>query len=124
VNHCMRHFEEPIAGTCASCCHPFCRRCLVYAFGPKKPAYCVGCALAEAGVRQGARGRATTVVPPDRKLVKAERRAQRDALKLERKQAKTLAKAAPTEPMYETSPPSSTVPAPSSMGVVANAHPV
>jgi hypothetical protein len=62
VNHCMRHYEETVAGHCRSCGQPFCSRCLVYAFGPKKPPYCVGCALYASGVRSGTRHVAAPVV--------------------------------------------------------------
>lgn len=60
MNHCLRHYEESVAGHCRSCGQPFCSRCLVYAFGPKKPPYCVGCALYASGVRSGTRN----VAPP------------------------------------------------------------
>lgn len=32
----------------------FCATCLVYSFGPKKPPFCLPCAVEAAGVRQGA----------------------------------------------------------------------
>ncbi len=64
MNHCMRHYEETIAGVCRSCGQPFCSRCLVYAFGPKKPPYCVGCALYASGVRSGTRNVAPPQVEP------------------------------------------------------------
>ncbi len=119
MNHCIRHFEEPISGTCKSCGQAFCRRCLVYPFGPKKPPFCVGCALAEAGVRQTARVHTPEQAPPDRKVLRAERKAQRDAAKLERKAAKAAAKAKPVTPAYDPAalppPPSATVPAPSTL---------
>ena len=50
-NHCMRHFEEPYVAHCRTCNRPFCGRCLVFAFGPDKPPYCIGCALNASGVR-------------------------------------------------------------------------
>lgn len=50
-DHCMRHYEEPMAALCKTCQRPFCDRCLVYSFGPNKPPYCVGCALSASGVR-------------------------------------------------------------------------
>lgn len=80
MNHCLRHYEEPIADRCRSCNHPFCGRCLVYAFGPKKPPYCVGCALTASGVRNGHRPVVASATP-DRKLEKARRRMERDAAK-------------------------------------------
>lgn len=121
MNHCIRHFEEPIASYCRSCERPFCRRCLVFPFGPDKPGYCVGCALAEAGVRQSARGQNLSAPPADRKVIKAQRKAERDAQKQERRLARATAradkKAAPEPAELGTlpPPPSATVPAPSTL---------
>jgi hypothetical protein len=57
VQHCAKHpFEEPSA-TCRSCGTPFCDDCLVYAFGPKKPPFCVHCALVAAGIRRAPKKR-------------------------------------------------------------------
>ena len=64
MNHCMRHYEETVAGHCRSCGQAFCSRCLVYAFGPKKPPYCVGCALYASGIRSGTRNVAAPVLEP------------------------------------------------------------
>jgi hypothetical protein len=55
MNYCLRHTEEPSTGECRSCHGSYCARCLVYSFGPKKPPFCVGCALRASGVRSGAR---------------------------------------------------------------------
>lgn len=55
MDHCLRHMEESASGECRSCHGQFCTRCLVYSFGPKKPPFCVGCALHASGVRTGAR---------------------------------------------------------------------
>lgn len=91
MSHCIRHFEEPPAGSCRSCHQPFCTRCLVWAFGPKKPPYCVACALSASGVRPSHRvvvgGGAGAEVPApegptvDKRTARAERRAEREALK-------------------------------------------
>lgn len=90
MNHCIRHFEEPVAGVCRTCQHTFCDRCLVYSFGPKKAPFCVGCALDASGVRSPKRtGRAPAPVAMkaggpdiasspgglDRRTARAERRA-------------------------------------------------
>lgn len=55
MSYCQRHMEELSAGECRSCHGSYCARCLVYSFGPKKPPFCVGCALRASGVRSGAR---------------------------------------------------------------------
>jgi hypothetical protein len=47
--------EEPSTGECRNCHGAYCARCLVYSFGPKKPPFCVGCALRASGVRSGAK---------------------------------------------------------------------
>lgn len=54
--------EEPATGECRNCHGTFCARCLVYSFGPKKPPFCVGCALVASGVRNGSR---RAYQPPD-----------------------------------------------------------
>lgn len=95
MNHCIRHFEEPVAGICRTCQNPFCDRCLVFSFGTKKPPYCVGCALTASGVRNGnkmnrpapaamafeAGDPAMTTIQPttalDRRTARAERRADK-----------------------------------------------
>ena len=52
---CNRHSFEYAENVCSSCGLPFCHDCLVYPRGPKKPPFCVNCAIAEAGVRSSAR---------------------------------------------------------------------
>jgi hypothetical protein len=39
---------------CRTCGWDFCGECLVYSFGPNKPAYCMSCALTASGVRSNA----------------------------------------------------------------------
>ena len=62
--NCYAHGWERAAATCRTCAHPFCSDCLVYAFGPKKRPYCVGCALVAAGVRTTAGHMPTLPVLP------------------------------------------------------------
>jgi len=52
---CEIHPFDPAAGMCRTCKGEFCETCLVYSFGPKRPPFCVPCALEAAGVRRGAR---------------------------------------------------------------------
>ena len=49
---CMKHSFEPAAGVCRQCKNSYCTDCLIFAFGEKKPPYCVMCALNVAGIRQ------------------------------------------------------------------------
>jgi hypothetical protein len=51
---CAKHQFEPAEDVCRTCGWDFCGECLVYAFGPNKPPYCLSCALAASGVRSGA----------------------------------------------------------------------
>ena len=102
MNHCLRHYEEPVTAHCRACNLPFCTRCLVFSFGPKKPPYCVGCALHAAGVRNGQRVVDAPYEPPvvgaeagqagppagDKRVERAYRRAERDAIKAAAKAAK------------------------------------
>jgi hypothetical protein len=85
LDSCMKHPHEMGVALCRRCGGSWCGSCLVYAFGPKKPPYCMGCAMVAGGVRT------TSSVPamPRRKL-----KAQMRALKAETKaQAKAAAKA-------------------------------
>lgn len=109
MSSCVRHYEEPVADTCRTCRNDFCSRCLVYAFGPKKPPYCVGCALTASGVRSD---RNQMVVHQAPRPTRAERKAEKAARKLAAKHAKTggtpLAPAPSTVP--DTSAPDSVQP--------------
>jgi len=142
VNHCLRHYEEPLMAYCRTCRNPFCSRCLVFSYGPNKPPYCVGCALFASGIRNGNnRAPAPAAAMPDagpssapppmvmtmeaspvqdrraeRAYKRAEKTAQRQQAKLTRKASKTS-----TPPPVDGSEdadvpaPSSVVPAPSSL---------
>lgn len=52
---CNRHSFEYAENVCSSCGIAFCHDCLVYPRGPKKPPFCVQCAIAASGVRSSAR---------------------------------------------------------------------
>ena len=120
--HCLRHYEEPIAALCRNCNQPFCTRCLVFAFGPKKPPYCVGCALTASGVRAGrgptpVKADPDTVAPQDKRVARAQKRADK-AARTAVKPSRFGRKSAP-EPVVDDAPghePRPTyVPAPSSL---------
>jgi hypothetical protein len=51
---CENHPFEMGVDLCAHCGRDFCQECLVYPRGPKKPPFCVRCAIAAAGVRSTA----------------------------------------------------------------------
>jgi hypothetical protein len=51
VARCIKHNFDDAVGSCRTCANEFCRQCLVFPHGPKKPPLCVECALARAGVR-------------------------------------------------------------------------
>ncbi|QGG96765.1 B-box zinc finger protein [Actinomarinicola tropica] len=78
---CDKHPFEPADRTCRTCGGEFCTDCLVFSHGPRKPPYCVSCALAAAGVRSSA-SRPTAVSKRDlRKKLRAERKAAKVASK-------------------------------------------
>ena len=52
---CDRHPFDEAHAACRVCGRTFCEPCLVYSFGPKRPPFCVPCALEAAGVRRGGR---------------------------------------------------------------------
>ena len=80
---CAKHPFEASENTCRSCGNSFCADCLVYSFGPKKPPFCIACALAAAGVRSTA---GNTPVKPKKEIDK-ETRQQRRAEKQSKKQS-------------------------------------
>lgn len=48
---CDKHPHEVGVAHCRRCGHAWCSTCLVYAFGPKKPPFCMSCAMVAGGVR-------------------------------------------------------------------------
>ena len=111
MSHCIRHYEEPMEAECRTCGRPFCGRCLVFAFGPNKPPYCVGCALTASGVRNQHRVPVAAPAKPtvDKRAVRAQKKADRIEAKLQRKAAKHEKDAAAQE---QAAVRTSSVPAP------------
>jgi hypothetical protein len=71
---CTKHNGIISTGSCGQCGLEYCDDCLVFPFGPSRPAMCVGCALVFAGVRhKGAKVRA-----PKQKVSWSERRRRRN----------------------------------------------
>lgn len=70
---CDAHPFEVATAVCRSCRYDYCAECLVYTFGPKKPPYCIPCALKVAGVRT------TATRAPARRRTGSEQRAERAA---------------------------------------------
>jgi hypothetical protein len=83
LDSCTKHPHEKGAALCRRCGHAWCTSCLVYSFGPKKPPYCMSCAMVAGGVKS------TAALPamPKRQL-KAQMRAMKAAAKAEAKAAK------------------------------------
>lgn len=54
MESCEKHRHERGVALCGRCGESWCEQCLVYAFGPKKPPYCMGCAMFAGGVRTAA----------------------------------------------------------------------
>jgi len=51
---CAKHHFDRAVAQCGQCALTFCPSCLVYAFGPNKPPFCIPCALTVGGVRRTA----------------------------------------------------------------------
>lgn len=86
LDSCGKHPHEMGVALCRRCGGSWCGSCLVHAFGPKKPPYCMSCAMVAGGVRTSA-----SLPAMPRRMVKA----QMKALKAEAKaEAKAAAKAA------------------------------
>jgi hypothetical protein len=54
THRCEKHQFELAQGTCRKCGYPWCGDCIIFPFGPDRPALCVSCAVAVAGVRHSA----------------------------------------------------------------------
>lgn len=77
-SRCVRHSFETAESCCRNCGYDFCNECLVYAFGPNKPPFCVSCALAAAGVRANAANRPAYSKRELRRRQKEQRKQMRD----------------------------------------------
>ncbi len=78
MDSCNKHPHEKGVALCRRCGGAWCSSCLVYSFGPKKPPYCMSCAMVAGGVRTGA-----APPPMPRRMLKA----QMKAMKVEAKAA-------------------------------------
>ena len=76
---------------CRHCGDWFCSECLVYSFGPKKPPFCVACALAAAGVRSNATGAAKVSRREMKRREKAAAKAMKSAKEREVAPATSMA---------------------------------
>jgi hypothetical protein len=88
VKTCDKHTFELAEGMCRRCGIWFCTSCLVYAFGAKKPPYCVACAIHAAGVRS------TSGYAP-----RVSRGQLRRELRAHRQEMKAAEAASPAEPV-------------------------
>lgn len=75
MDSCMKHPHERGIALCGRCGGSWCKDCLVYAFGPAKPPYCMECAMFAGGVRSSA----TRPALPKRELKKLMKAAKADA---------------------------------------------
>jgi hypothetical protein len=82
LESCTKHPHELGVGLCRRCGQSWCSNCLVYSFGPKKPPFCMSCAMVAGGVRTNA-----TLPAMPRKQLKAQMRAQKAAAKAAAKEA-------------------------------------
>ena len=76
VESCDKHPHEKGVALCRRCGYSWCGSCLVYSFGPKRPPYCMSCAMLAGGVK-------TTASKPamPKKELKARMRAVKAAAK-------------------------------------------
>lgn len=70
---CDKHLFESAEDRCGKCGYEYCAECLVYAFGPKKPPFCIPCAVAAAGIRTTA-GVKAMAEPREMRQLRKERR--------------------------------------------------
>jgi hypothetical protein len=96
LESCSKHPHEMGVALCRRCGGSWCSSCLVYSFGPKKPPYCMSCAMVAGGVRT------SSALPA---MPKRQLKAQMRALKAEAKaEAKAAARAEAPEAEREASP--------------------
>jgi hypothetical protein len=89
---CEKHLFEVAEDRCGMCGLEFCAECLVYSFGPKRPPYCIPCAVSAAGIRTSAsRG------PLPRREAKRLERERKSAFR----QAERLTQARPVPEVFE-----------------------
>ena len=122
VNHCMRHYEEPVVAHCRTCARPYCSRCLVYSFGPDKPPFCVGCALNASGVRNKNKPVVVTAQEPgpDRRAERALRKAEKAEAKAQARALKRAAKQSGAAAEEAEAPRTTNVPVPPGLPVPAS----
>ena len=71
---CERHQFDRSIDRCGRCGGEFCSTCVVYSFGPKKPPFCLPCAVTAGGLRtKAAKGPALS--RKERKQLERERKA-------------------------------------------------
>ena len=75
MDSCIKHPHERGTALCGRCGGSWCKDCLVYAFGPAKPPYCMECAMFAGGVRSSA----TRPALPKRELKKLMKAAKAEA---------------------------------------------
>ncbi len=88
MDSCAKHPHERGVGLCRRCGEAWCSDCLIYSFGPKKPPFCMSCAMFAGGVRTAASRPA---------LPKRELKALQKAAKAEAKAAAKASKDAEPE---------------------------
>lgn len=77
MDSCSKHTYQVGIALCRRCGHAWCRSCLVYAFGPKKPPYCLSCAMVAGGVRTS--GSLPAMPKAQRRALKAQAKAEAKA---------------------------------------------
>jgi hypothetical protein len=103
---CDKHLFEGAEDQCGKCGYEFCGECLVYSFGPKKPPYCIPCAVAAAGIRNNAGNRPIA----DSRELKQLRKERRSALRRQRRNE--IAPEPPADVLSEPSMAPLTAPSP------------
>ena len=90
---CGKHPHEMGVALCGRCGGSWCANCLVYSFGPKKPPYCMSCAMVAGGVQTAA---ALPAMP--RKMLKAQMKAAQGRRRRPRPRPPPRAEVAEPEP--------------------------
>ncbi len=98
LESCGKHPHEMGVALCGRCGGSWCSNCTVYPFGPKKPPYCMSCAMVAGGVRTSA---ALPAMP--RRMLKAQMKALKAQAKAEAKAARNPAAPEPERELADAS---------------------
>jgi hypothetical protein len=98
---CEIHPFEVADDRCGSCGRTYCRECIVYPFGPRKPPMCKACAITAAGIRKNAQRAPLATRRQIKRQIKARKKHEKQQSKVRTDEGPATA---PTEPAASEQP--------------------